>query len=89
MVKLRLKRMGAKKAPFYRIVAADSRAPRDGRDIETIGIYDPTKKPAIIKIDEEKALNWLNKGAVASDTVRSILSENGIMSKFVSAKKAK
>ena len=89
MVKLRLKRMGAKKAPFYRIVAADSRAPRDGRDIETIGTYDPTKNPKIINIDEEKALNWLNKGAVASDTVRSILSENGIMSKFTAAKKSK
>ena len=89
MVKLRLKRMGAKKAPFYRIVAADSRAPRDGRDIETIGIYDPTKNPAIIKIDEEKALEWLNKGAVASDTVRNILSNNGIMKKFAEAKKAK
>ena len=89
MVKLRLKRMGAKKVPFYRIVAADSRAPRDGRDIETIGTYDPTKKPAIINIDEEKALNWLNKGAVPSDTVRSILSQNGIMKKFTEAKKSK
>ena len=89
MVKLRLKRMGAKKAPFYRIVVADSRAPRDGRDIETIGTYDPTKKPAIIKLDEEKVLNLLNKGAVASDTVRSILSENGIMKKFADSKKTK
>lgn len=89
MVKLRLKRMGAKKAPFYRIVAADSRSPRDGRDIETLGTYDPTKKPAIIKIDEEKVLNWLNKGAIASDTVRSILSENGIMSKYANSKKSK
>ena len=89
MVKLRLKRMGAKKAPFYRIAAADSRAPRDGRDIETIGVYDPTKDPAIIKLDEEKVLNWLNKGAVASDTVRSILSENGIMKKFADSKKTK
>ena len=89
MVKLRLKRMGAKKAPFYRIVVADSRAPRDGRDIETIGTYDPTKKPAIIKIDEEKALEWLNKGANPSDTVRSILSENGILKKFAEAKKTK
>lgn len=89
MVKLRLKRMGAKKAPFYRIVAADSRSPRDGRDIETLGTYDPTKKPAIIKIDEEKVLNWLNKGAIASDTVRSILSDNGIMSKYANSKKSK
>lgn len=89
MVKLRLKRMGAKKAPFYRIVAADSRFPRDGRDIETIGTYNPTKDPAIINIDEEKALNWLNKGAVPTDTVRTILSDNGIMKKFAESKKAK
>ncbi|MBQ0036269.1 MAG: 30S ribosomal protein S16 [Firmicutes bacterium] len=89
MVKLRLKRMGAKKAPFYRIVAADSRSRRDGRDIETIGYYNPTKNPAIVKIDEEKALEWLNKGAVASDTVRAILSKNGIMKKYAENKKAK
>ena len=89
MVKLRLKRMGAKKSPFYRIVAADSRFPRDGRDIETIGTYNPTKDPAIINIDEEKALNWLNKGAVPTDTVRTILSDNGIMKKFAESKKAK
>ncbi len=79
--------MGAKKVPFYRIVAADARARRDGRDIETIGTYDPTKKPAIINIDEEKALNWLNKGAVPTDTVRNILSQNGIMKKFAESKK--
>lgn len=89
MVKLRLKRMGAKKAPFYRIVAADSRSPRDGRDIETIGIYDPTKNPAIIKLDEEKALEWLNKGAIASDTVRNILASNGVMKKYADSKKNK
>ncbi|MBP5280715.1 MAG: 30S ribosomal protein S16 [Erysipelotrichaceae bacterium] len=89
MVKLRLKRMGAKKVPFYRIVAADSRAPRDGRDIDTIGTYDPTKNPAIIKIDEETALNWLNKGAVPSDTVRGLLAKDGIMKKFNEAKKSK
>lgn len=89
MVKLRLKRMGAKKAPFYRIVAADSRAPRDGRDIETIGYYDPTKNPTVVKIDEEKALKWLNNGAVATDTVRSILSKNGIVKKYTDGKKAK
>ena len=89
MVKLRLKRMGAKKAPFYRIVAADSRSPRDGRDIDTVGVYDPTKSPAIINIDEEKALNWLNKGAVPSDTVRSMLASAGIMKKFADSKKSK
>jgi small subunit ribosomal protein S16 len=89
MVKLRLKRMGAKKVPFYRIVAADSRAPRDGRDIDTIGTYDPTKNPAIINIDEEKALNWLNKGAIPSDTVRGLLAKNGVMKKYSEAKKSK
>ena len=89
MVKLRLKRMGAKKVPFYRIVAADSRAPRDGRDIETIGTYDPTKNPAIVNIDEEKVINWLNKGAVPTDTVRNLLAKNGLMKKYLDSKKAK
>lgn len=89
MVKLRLKRLGAKKAPFYRIVAADARARRDGRDIDTIGYYDPTKNPVVVKVDEEKALYWLNEGAKASDTVRSILSDNGIMKKFAESKKSK
>ena len=89
MVKLRLKRMGAKTVPFYRIVAADSRARRDGRDIETIGTYDPTKQPAIVNIDEEKALNWLNKGAVPTDTVRSLLAKNGTMQKYIDSKKSK
>lgn len=87
MVKLRLKRMGAKKVPFYRIVVADARVRRDGREIETIGYYDPTKNPVVIKVDEEKALEWLNKGAIPSDTVRSILSQNGIMKKFAESKK--
>ena len=89
MVKLRLKRMGAKKVPFYRIVAADSRARRDGRDIDTIGTYDPTKQPSIVTIDEEKALNWLNKGAVPTDTVRSLLAKNGTMKKYIDSKKSK
>ncbi len=89
MVKLRLKRMGAKKVPFYRIVAADSRSRRDGRDIETIGTYDPTKQPAIVNIDEEKALEWLNKGAVPTETVRSLLAKNGTMAKYNESKKNK
>ena len=89
MVKLRLKRMGAKKVPFYRIVAADSRAPRDGRDIDTIGTYDPTKNPAIVNIDEEKAIDWLNKGAVPTDTVRNLLAKNGTMKKYLDSKKSK
>ena len=88
-VKLRLLRMGAKKAPFYRIVAADSRSPRDGRNIEVVGTYNPTNNPGIVTIDEEKALKWLNNGAIPSDTVRNILSKEGIMKKFNDAKKSK
>lgn len=89
MVKLRLKRMGAKKAPFYRIVAADSRDRRDGRELEIIGTYDPKANPALVKIDEEKVIKWLNNGALPTDTVRTILSKNGIMKKYAEAKKAK
>ena len=88
-VKIRLKRMGAKKTPFYRIVVADSRAPRDGRFIENIGSYDSTVQPAIVKIDEEKALEWMSKGAQPTDTVRSLFSKNGVMAKFAAAKEAK
>ena len=79
--------MGAKKAPFYRIVAADSRARRDGRNIEVVGTYNPTKDPAIIEIDEEKALKWLNQGAIPSDTVKSIFKKEGIMAKYLEGKK--
>lgn len=88
-VKLRLKRMGAKKAPFYRIVAADSRSPRDGRSIEVVGTYDPTKNPAVITVNAELALKWLNNGAQPSDTVRNILSSQGIMKQFHDSKRAK
>lgn len=88
-VRIRLKRMGAKKSPFYRIVAADSRAPRDGRSIEDLGTYNPTKNPAIITVDEEKVMKWLNNGAQPSETVRNILSSQGIMKKFHDAKNAK
>lgn len=86
-VKLRLKRMGAKKSPFYRIVAADSRFPRDGRSIETIGHYNPTTQPAVVKVDAELALKWLNNGAQPSDTVRNILSNEGIMKTYHESKK--
>ena len=86
-VKLRLKRMGAKQKPFYRIVAADSRSPRDGRFIETVGTYNPIKNPTEININEEKALYWLSKGAQPTDTVRSLLSEVGITKKFADSKK--
>ena len=88
-VKLRLKRMGSKQKPFYRIVAADARSPRDGRFIETVGTYNPLKNPTEIKVDEEKALTWLNNGAQPSDTVRNLLSQKGIMQKFAESKKSK
>ncbi len=85
-VKLRLKRMGSKQRPFYRIIAADSRSPRDGRFIETIGTYDPIKKEDNITVDEEKALKWLNNGAQPTDTVRSILTQTGVWSKYKNKK---
>lgn len=86
-VKLRLKRMGSKQKPFYRVVAADSRSPRDGRFIETVGTYNPIKGAEQISIDEEKALNWLNNGAQPTDTVKNILSRAGIMAKYAESKK--
>ena len=88
-VKIRLKRMGAKKAPFYRIVVADSRSPRDGKVIELLGTYNPLTNPAEIKIDEEKTLKRLATGAEPTDTVRNILSKAGIMEKFHNQKKGK
>ncbi len=87
-VRLRLKRMGAKKAPRYRIVAADSRFARDGRDIEVIGYINPTTEPETVVVDEEKAMKWLRNGAQPSDTVRNILSRQGIMKKFHDEKAA-
>ena len=86
-VKLRLKRMGSKQRPFYRIVAADSRSPRDGRFIETVGTYDPIKKPAVVTVEEEKVMKWLKNGAEPTDTVKSILRKEGIMAKFAESKK--
>lgn len=77
-VKIRLSRKGAKKNPFYRIVVADSRSPRDGRFIENIGYYNPMTEPSEIKIDEEKAKEWLNKGAIPTSTVRHLLNIKGI-----------
>ena len=76
-VKIRLRRMGAKKAPFYRIVVADSRYPRDGRFIEEIGTYDTMKNPAEIKVDAEKAQQWIKNGAQPTDTVKAILKKAG------------
>jgi len=77
-VKIRLKRMGAKKKPFYRVVVADSRSPRDGRFIEEIGYYDPLKNPAVININEAKAVEWLNKGAQLTDTTKALFNKVGI-----------
>ncbi len=78
-VKIRLRRMGAKKAPFYRIVVADSRFPRNGRFIEEIGYYDPTKNPAEVKVDVEKAQTWIKNGAQPTDTVKDLLKKNGAL----------
>ena len=80
-VKIRLKRMGAKKRPFYRIVVADSRSPRDGRFIEEIGYYNPLTEPKTVKIDDEKAIKWLNNGAKPTDTVDRLFRESGIYEK--------
>lgn len=87
--KIRLSRMGAKKAPFYRLVVADSRSPRDGRFVEQIGTYNPLTTPAEIKINEELALKWLNNGAIPTDTVKNLLSDAGIMKKFHESKMGK
>ena len=78
MIKIRLKRMGQKKAPFYRIVVADARSPRDGRFIAEIGTYDPTVNPAAVKVDEEEAKKWLASGAQPTETVAKLLKQAGI-----------
>jgi small subunit ribosomal protein S16 len=88
-VKIRMKRMGSKRNPFYRIVVADARAPRDGRIIEQIGTYNPVQEPKQLEINEELALKWLSDGAQPSDTVRNLLSTQGIMQKFHESKQAK
>ena len=79
MVKIRLRRMGAKKAPFYRIVVADARSPRDGRCIEEIGTYNPLTDPAVINVDAEKAQAWIKTGAQPTDTVRGLLKKAGVL----------
>ncbi|GEN55756.1 30S ribosomal protein S16 [Halolactibacillus alkaliphilus] len=88
-VKIRLKRMGSKRNPFYRVVVADARAPRDGRIIEQIGTYNPVSNPVEVKLDEEKAMNWMANGAKPSDTVRNLFSKEGIMKKFHDSKNQK
>ena len=79
MVKIRLRRMGAKKAPYYRIVVADARSPRDGRCIEEIGTYNPLTNPATITVDAEKAQTWIKNGAQPTDTVRTLLKNAGVL----------
>ena len=81
MVKIRMKRMGMKKNPFYRVVVADERSPRDGRFIDELGYYDPMKKPSLINIDKEKALDWMQKGAQPTDSARSLLKRAGVLEK--------
>ena len=80
MVKIRLKRMGAKKSPFYRVVVADSRSPRDGKFIEEIGTYDPMSNPSKFTVDAEKVTEWISKGAQVTDTVKALLKKNGVIS---------
>ncbi|WP_101843861.1 30S ribosomal protein S16 [Halobacillus sp. Marseille-P3879] len=81
-VKIRLKRMGSKRNPFYRVVVADSRSPRDGRFIEQIGTYNPVANPVHVDIDADKAMDWMSNGAQPSDTVRNLFSKEGIMKQF-------
>ena len=86
-VKIRLKRMGSNKKPFYRIVVADSRSPRDGKFIEEIGYYNPVSQPKQIKINDEKAVKWLSNGAQPTDTVKKLFKDAGIMKSFHESKK--
>lgn len=86
-VKLRLMRTGKKKQPSYRIVAADSRSPRDGRFLDILGFYRPQAEPSVIKVDEERALRWLANGAQPTDTVRRLLERAGVWERFVSSRK--
>jgi small subunit ribosomal protein S16 len=88
-VRIRLKRMGAHKSPFYRVVVADSRSPRDGRFIEEIGIYNPVASPAIVNIDKDKAIEWIGKGAQLSDTVRSLFRKEGVLQQIHESKQKK
>ena len=88
-VKIRLKRMGAKKAPFYRIVVADSRSPRDGKVIDNLGTYNPLKNPAEINVNVDGAIDWLKKGAIPTDTAKNILSKAGVMEKYHNLKQGK
>lgn len=85
-VRIRLKRMGAKKRPFYRLVVADSRAARDGRFIDSLGYYNPISEPVELSVDEAKALDWLQKGAQPSDTAKALLKRSGVLEKFAASR---
>ena len=87
-VKIRLKRMGAKKKPFYRLVVADSRSPRDGRFIEEVGFYNPISQPAEVRIEDEKVIKWMLNGAQPTNTVKDLFKKYGVMEKFEQSKKA-
>jgi len=87
-VKIRLKRMGQKKKPFYRIVVADSRSPRDGKAIEEIGYFNPVSEPVELKINDESAIKWLSTGAQPTETVKALLKKHGVYAKLAEAKKA-
>jgi small subunit ribosomal protein S16 len=88
LVKIRLRRMGAKKRPFYRLVVADSRSPRDGRFIEQLGYYDPLTEPATVKIDEDKVQRWLSQGAQPSEAARSLLQREGVLERYAASRKS-
>ncbi len=85
-VKLRLKRMGSKRKPYYRVVASDARSPRDGRFIEVVGTYNPVAEPAQITMKEEKVMYWLSNGAIPTDTVKNLLTKTGMLKKFADSK---
>jgi small subunit ribosomal protein S16 len=87
--RIRLKRIGSKKQPYYRLVVADQRQPRDGRSVEELGVYGPVLDPPLVQINQERALHWLMLGAQPSDTARSILSKLGVMTAFAEAQKAR
>lgn len=89
MVKIRLQRFGTTKRPFYRIVAADAKKRRDGRYLEIVGLYDPTKQPAFVQIDSEKALEWLQNGAQPTETVKNLFTKAGIIKQFKASKENK
>ena len=88
-IRIRLKRMGAKKAPFYRVVAAESSSPRDGKFVAELGYYNPIKDPPVIQVDEERVFEWLRRGAKPTDTVRSLLRKQGLLKKWDALKKGK